>query len=371
MRSDSLNNRSEHTTTAHEELRTTKFAFDTVPEFGKPLEVLAGVWWMRLPISGPIGHVNVYLIECEDGLSLVDTGSNTETIQQLFAQLASLGSPFDQPIRNVYVTHYHPDHIGMAGFFCERGASLHTSRTCWLQSKVLWNEWQDVPNEDELRFVESAGLTGVTLEAYRRRPPSNYRRLVSRLPFLYHRIDEEHKLEIGNYTFQVLKTSGHAADHLSFYSLGHFALTGDQVLPGISSNLSSHPSDPNSDLIADWIKSCKKTAQTLPDDLLCLPGHNSPFYGASSRCRQILSNLERTLDRLLDFLIKPRTAFECLEVIYGRTGKHDELALMIAEAVAYLHHLHRSNHVKFFIANNTKRWIRTGDKNIQIANPEL
>ncbi len=92
------------------------------PVYGQPLAVAPGIWWLRLPLHGSLDHVNVYCIEDQDGMTLVDCGSYLAAIEAIYKRLAELGSPFDRKVHRVIVTHYHPDHIWHGGILCrERG----------------------------------------------------------------------------------------------------------------------------------------------------------------------------------------------------------------------------------------------------------
>jgi len=103
------------------------------PKLGQPVEIANGLWLLALPLSAELDHINVYVLEDKAGYSLVDTGSHVPACQ------AALEKAFSQPpfssraITRVITTHFHPDHIGLAGQVCEQGASLCTSRTCWMQ----------------------------------------------------------------------------------------------------------------------------------------------------------------------------------------------------------------------------------------------
>lgn len=329
-----------------------QIAFEVVPEFGAAMQVADDIWWIRLPLSSALGHVNVYAIEERDGWTLVDTGENTDACKETLTAVFKNGSLSHKPVTRVIATHYHPDHIGLAGWFLEQGASLYATRLCWLYARMLQLDDRDLPCEEQIQFAVRAGVKGVPLEAYRRRRPSHFSQLVTPVPFSYSRLEQGDTLPIGRRKWSVYVGHGHAAGHATLWSDDGIALTGDQILPGISSNLSVHASEPSSDLVTEWLESCKQFSTIASDSTLCLPGHNAPFTGARARCEQLVSNLESVLSRLLQRLQRPATAVECLEAVYRRRLETHEQATLIAETVGYLNHLKKRELVQCELARD-------------------
>ena len=314
-------------------------AFEVAPEFGSALQVAVDIWWIRLPLLSALGHVNVYAIEERDGWTLVDTGENTEQCRAAWQVLLRDGPLANKPVTRVIVTHYHPDHIGLAGWFAERGAAIHSTRLCWLYGRMLQMDDHELPCEEQIRFAERAGVKGMALAAFRRRRPSHFSQLVAPVPFSYVRLEQDDVCEIGRRRWTVHVGNGHAAGHATLWSEDGLALTGDQILPGISSNLSVHASEPDADLVSEWLESCQRLQAVASDATLCLPGHNLPFVGAATRCEQLIANLDLVLKRLLQRLERPATAVECLEAVYRRQLEGHEQLTLIAETVGFLNHL--------------------------------
>jgi len=312
----------------------------TAPQIGQPTEIATGLWLLSLPLSAALDHINVYILEDNQGWTLVDTGSCVPLCQSALENALSQPPFGHRPVTRVITTHFHPDHIGLAGKVCERGAVLVTSRTCWMQTRLLTLDVHPVAQPHEIRFVQNAGMKGIELEAFRRRSPSNYAQIVCPIPAAYQRICEGDTLQIGDRTWTIRMGHGHAAEHVTLWSEDGYVITGDQVLQGISSNLSVHPSEPHADVVSEWIDSCKRFSRLASDDMLCLPAHNIPFYGISARCQQLINSHLTVLDRLLKNLSQPRTAIDCLEIIYRRSLKPHERGLLIAETIGYLNHLY-------------------------------
>ncbi len=327
-------------------------AFEMVPEFGKPMQVADDVWWIRLPLGSVLGHVNIYAIEDPSGWTVIDSGENTDACRAA-VEAIFIDGPFSRkPVTRMIATHYHPDHIGLAGWFAERGAVLHTTRLCWLYARMLQMDDRELPCDEQIQFAVRAGVKGVPLGAYRRRRPSHFAQLVMPVPFSYSRLEEGDKLEIGCRKWTVHIGHGHAAGHATLWADDGLAFTGDQILPGISSNLSVHASEPDADLVSEWLVSCRRLGEIASDATICFPGHNAPFTGAVTRCAQLIDNLESVLERLLQRLERPATAVECLDSVYRRPLDGHEQAALISETVGFLNHLKRQDLVRNELARD-------------------
>lgn len=318
-----------------------RIAFAAPPASGTATEVASGVWWTRLPLSSAIGHVNVYLLEDGAGWTLVDTGANEADCQDALRQTLNQSSFADRPITRVLATHFHPDHLGAAGLFADAGAELWTSRLTWLFGRVFQLDNREPPHLEHVTLAQTAGMSGVALAAYRRRPASDFRRLVAPLPPTYTRLVDGDVVTIGARTWRVLLGNGHAPEHVTLWSNDGLAITGDQILPQMTTNLSVHPSDPNADPVSEWIDACERLAAVADDEALCLPGHQLPFRGAATRCRRLLSSQAAFSERLLACLTRPLTAVECLPHVHRRTPQPHESAAMLAEMIGFLNHLQR------------------------------
>ena len=330
-----------------------------IPEFGVPTEVATGIWWIRLPISLAMNHVNVYLLEDQDGWVLVDTGCDTEECKAvLTSALASVQFAF-RPITRVIVTHFHPDHVGLAGYFTnglesslQPTAKLLTSRTSWHATRLLHIDNPSVPHESHISFMIKAGMTGMELESFKRRRPSKYSDRVAELPNSYQRLRDFDKIQIGERSWQVRTGHGHADEQVTLWSDDNIAIVADQILPAISPNLSVHFSEPQANCVSDWLQSCNEFAQIGDSSTMCLPGHNRPFIGAPARCQQLIENCNQLLDRIENSLAKPKSALEILPLVYRRKLSPYERNLLIGEVIAYLNCLHASGRVSKRVSSN-------------------
>ncbi len=316
-----------------------QIACDFNPDFGVPLLVAPGIWWVRLPVASSLQAVNVYLLEDGKGLTLVDTGVRSAECRE--ALNAALNHPEIQShqLSRIIATHFHPDHIGLAGEHAQAGVELWTSRTTWLNCHFLSSNKQLLPLPPEVAFMQRAGLTGIELEGFRRRAVHRYSASVAPPPDHFVPLVDGQILNIGQRTWRVVMTYGHAAEHLSLWSKD-CVISGDQILPSISSNLTVPYTEAEVDLIGEWLRSCRDLMKFADNEALCLPGHQRPFYGVLNRLSQIDDNIRKTLARLESIAVQPTAAYECVEQVYGRSLSNDEKRLLLPEIVGMLNHLY-------------------------------
>jgi glyoxylase-like metal-dependent hydrolase (beta-lactamase superfamily II) len=127
----------------------------------------------------------------------------------------------------------------------------------------------------------------------------------------------------------------------------NLAITGDQLLPRISSNVSVHPTEPAADPLADWLASCEKLLRELPEDCLILPAHNEPFTGAHTRLRALVDGHHTALRRLVQKLEKgPVRVTDTFVTLFGRAIGEDDMGSATGEAIAHLNYLIRRGEVR-------------------------
>ena len=322
-------------------------AVDTpTPEHGKCEEIAPGVWWARLPIGGSLENANIYLLVEEGGFTLVDCGTNSQACRDALQQILQQEPFRGLSLKRVLVTHHHPDHIGQAGNLAANDVRLVCSRLCWTQARLAWLDDRPRPNEEEIAFAQQAGLDGLAMAAYQRSKLAPFRSRVDHIPSVYEPIGDGDQLQIGSRTWRILVGNGHAAGHLTLWSDDGIGITGDQILPNISSNLSVFPSEYGVDLLDEWITSCSRILEFADNNFLCLPGHGMPFRGIQTRCQQIIRSHEAALKRLHAALATPKKALDCLQAIYLRTPAPHESSNLLAECVGYLNHLRQSGLAK-------------------------
>lgn len=323
------------------------FPWETPPPHGEAVAVAPGVLWMRLPLPMRLDHVNAFALEDDDGWTIVDTGFDNDETRAIWAGLMA-GPMGGKPVRRVLVTHYHPDHIGLAGWFqTTRGAELWTTRTSWLFARMLTLDEQPRPSPEVVAFWRASGMDPALLARRATERPFNFADMVAPLPSGYRRLREGQEIRLGGRAWTVRMGHGHAPEHATLWSLDDaLVIGGDQLLPGISPNLAVHANEPEADPVADWLESCERLAGFARPDQLILPGHKLPFTGLPFRLEQMAQNHRSALDRLEAHLAEPRRGGECFAPLFKREIGPGDYGLALGETVAHLNHLHQTGRAR-------------------------
>jgi glyoxylase-like metal-dependent hydrolase (beta-lactamase superfamily II) len=191
--------------------------------------------------------------------------------------------------------------------------------------------------EDGVRFYRAAGWNEDELDSYKIRF-GGFGKAVSRLPDAYHRMDEGDVFEIGGKPWRVITGNGHSPEHVCLWQEEtKLFISGDQVLPRISSNVSVFPTEPDGDPLTDWLDSCRKLRDALPNDVLVLPAHNEPFYGLHERLDNLIDGHERAIARVLHRLQQsPRRAVDLFGALFARKIGPELMGMATGESLAHL-----------------------------------
>lgn len=322
---------------------------DTLPDVGATIEVAPGVRWVRMPLPFALDHVNLWLLRDElDGLqgwTIVDCGIANDATraawEQVFAnELQGL------PVLRVIATHMHPDHIGNAEWLAQRWAQpgrdcrLWCSATDFYAAHVARGRSGGFGGERSAAFFHSHGLVDEDSLAKIRQRGNYYGSMVSELPASFKRLQNQQAVHIGPHSWQCIDGYGHAPEHISLYGaeLG-VLISGDMMLPRISTNVSVTDVEPESDPLTLYLDSIARL-RALPADTLVLPSHGKPFVGLHERIAQLEAHhVERLADTLQACQARPTSGAELLEVLFKRKLDLHQTSFAMGEAVAHLHRL--------------------------------
>lgn len=327
-----------------------RFPWEAPPGPGEAIQVADGILWLRLPLPMKLDHVNVYALDEGDHWTIVDTGMDLASGREAWNALLS-GPLAGKPVARVVLTHHHPDHVGLLGWFAAKGAEVRATRLGWTLARMLRLDHQEVPPPEQLAFRRRAGMPAEMLDTFARERPFNFSQCTAPIPLGYRAIFEGDVLRLGGRDWRVHFGHGHAPDHATMWTEdepGGLVLAGDQIIPGISSNIGVYPSEPEADPLAEWLESCARLRRVADGtDPLILPGHKLPFRGVDFRLAQLIDSHHGALSRILSALREgPRTAAELFTPIFKREIGGSQYGLALAEAVAHLNHLHRAGRVR-------------------------
>jgi len=308
-----------------------------VPEIGETIEVAPRVHWLRMPLPFALEWINLWLIDDGDSWSVVDTGMPTEAGKEAWRGL--LETRLDgKPLKRLLVTHMHPDHVGNAGWLQRKtGAELWMSRLEYVTCRLLCADTGREAPKAALDFYRRAGWDDDALRRYKERF-GRFGMGVSQMPDAFGRLSHDDRFQMGGQTWQVIVGSGHSPEHACLYCAElNVLISGDQILPRISSNVSVHPTEPDANPMRDWLESCARLKEAVPEDVLVLPAHNEPFTGAHARLQALIDGHEKGLVRLKKRLGEsPRRVVDVFPALFARKIGPDLLGLATGEALAHL-----------------------------------
>lgn len=321
-----------------------EYPFAEPPAPGATAEVAPGVHWLRMALPFALDHINLWLLEDGDGVTIVDTGLGNAPTRALWDRIfaQSVGAkPRMDNVGRVLVTHYHPDHAGNAAWLCERtGAQLWMTRGEYLTVHAAMHGAAGYSAESQKRLFLANGLGEAQASELLSRG-GLYRKLVPEFPFSHRRLFEGERIAVGGREWRVMVGYGHAPEHASLFCPSLNALiAGDMLLPRISTNVAVRPVDPWSNPLHAFLESVRRYL-ALPRDVLVLPSHGMPFRGAHERVAQLEAHhAERLAELRAACAQAPRAAADVLEVLFKRKLDTGQIFFALGEAIAHLHYLH-------------------------------
>jgi len=306
------------------------------PAPGEPFKVADGVYCARFSMPMSLDHINLWLLEDGAGWTVVDTCLNMSSARATWEKLFD-GFMAGKPITRVICTHLHPDHVGLAGWLTERfDCRLWMSREEFLMCRAMTADTGREAPDVALRFYRAAGYTEEQLESYRRKF-GNFGRAIAPLPDSFRRLVDGETITIGDRYWQIIGGSGHSPEHAALYCPAlKLMISGDQVLPRITPNVSVFPTEPEGNPLEEFLRSSARIRELLPDDLLVLPAHEAPFKGLHLRMSQLIESHEEDLNSLFRFLDEPKRAVDCFPALFRREIKGDSMGLATGETLAHL-----------------------------------
>lgn len=329
--------------------RELEYPWGEHPAPGTTQEVAPGVRWLTMPMPGSLSHINLYLLEDDAGWYVVDTGLSNDSTKELWERIfeSELGG---RPVIGVICTHMHPDHTGQADMITDRfRCPLYMTRAEYFHARSFANNGRS-PNDSWIgaKFYKRAGMPDEYMDQMRKAWSERAADSMSMptMPPGYERLQEGTVLTIGGRDWRIVVGSGHSPEHACLYCAAlKIMISGDQILPIITSNVSVMPTEPNANPLLDWMDSHDKFL-TTPADTLVLPAHNLPFYGVRERLRGLIGHHDDRMLAIEEACVEPQIAKDLLPVLFSRELDPRQMMMALGEAIAHVHLLIHRNRIE-------------------------
>lgn len=316
------------------------FPIAVPPPPGWVTDIAPGIRWLRLPLPYRLDHVNIYLIENEGGWTALDSGLGDDPCRE--AWQAALAGPLKrQGLKSLIVSHFHPDHVGLAGWLCERfGLDLAMPRPEYLHSLLLQFAPADYGEEVFRPFYKRHGLSAEATEVVLSRG-HEYLHRTTGVPASYRRIKHGDTLAVGEREFQVMTGGGHSLEQAMLYRpQERIFLAADQVIARISPNVSVHPMEPGLDALGIYLDSLRAIRTTVAPDVLVLPGHGLPFHGLHDRVDELIFHHgQRCGEIAVACKDVPLSVAEIVPFLFSRALDAHQTGFAFGEVLAHVNHM--------------------------------
>jgi glyoxylase-like metal-dependent hydrolase (beta-lactamase superfamily II) len=322
---------------------------DAVPQPGHTLDIAPGVKWVRMGLPFALNHINLWLLRDEldgrAGWTLVDCGITNDATREAWERL--IAEEMDGlPLLRVVVTHMHPDHVGLAHWLTARFSTpdqpcrLWMSATDYHGARLASQSTTGFGGDAAAAFFASHGLTDPDSVQKVRQRSNYYASMVPQVPVQYRRMMGGQAIAIGGREWQCIAGYGHSPEHISLYAPAlELLISGDMVLPRISTNVSVYDLEPEGNPLPLYLASVGALA-ALPESTLVLPSHGQPFLGLQVRAQQLVRHHDERLGEVIAACTEsPRSAADLLPVLFKRPLDLHQTTFAMGEAIAHLNAL--------------------------------
>lgn len=331
---------------------------DESPAPGTLIDIAPGVRWARIPMPGSLDHINSWILGEDSALTIVDCGLMLEPCSAAWKAL--FAGPLEAArVERILCTHMHPDHIGLAGWLARRfDVPLAMTRGEWLQARLMLTDMRDAPPDEVSAMQKAAGWDADAIDHARAQGWSRLGQVIFRLPYGYQRLVDGQLLHISGQHWRVVVGSGHSPEHACLWNeAAGILISGDQILPRISSNVSLNAGEPEGNPLGEWLASIDKLL-SLPDDLLVCPAHGEPFYGFHARLQALKAEHLERLDVLADALGEAQRAVDIFPLLFRRPIGDKQRGLATGEALAHLRWLEVAGRIRRETRDDVWWWRR-------------
>jgi glyoxylase-like metal-dependent hydrolase (beta-lactamase superfamily II) len=322
------------------DIQALTFPHAAPPAPGEVTRIAQGVLWFRLKLPFQLNHVNIYLMEDDDGWLVLDTGLATDDCRLGWDSILS-GPLQGERLSRMLVTHFHPDHVGLAGWLAQSfGLPLAMPRTEYLYHLMAAHGRGDMYDAAHREFYHSNGLSPEMTDMILGRGLS-YLRLTTGVPSSYERIKHGDTQRVGGRDFEILTGGGHALEQAMLHqSADRLFFAADQVIARISPNVSVHPVEPEEDPLGIYLHDLRALRAMVPHDVLVLPGHGLPFHGLHARIDELTDHHAVRCERVADACrAQPLTAAELIPALFVRLLDPHQTGFAFGEVLAHVNYM--------------------------------
>lgn len=328
--------------------------WDRPPPLGEAREVAPGVHWLRMPLPFALDHINLWLLEDGDDWVAVDTGFPSRQTKTAWESLLA-----GRRVGRICVTHFHPDHVGLAGWLAQKEAApVLMSRLEFTTAHLVKDLSDDAFNAGVEAFYRRHGLEEERLTPLLREGNS-YAASVTALPEEHEALRQGDRLVVGGRVWEVVVGEGHAPEQATLYCEAlKVLIAGDMILPEITPNISTEFFDPEANPLEDYLRSLTRF-EGLAKETLVLPSHRLPFQGLKTRIAQLRRHHEERLQRLREALESgPKTAAELIPALFDREIEGYGVYFAMGEAIAHADYLAARGEIERFEEAGLARYRR-------------
>ena len=309
-----------------------------IPQPGHISRLADDLYWARFELPFRLNHINLYMLDTDDGWVLIDCGINNKHTKEHWDMLLN-GPLSQQRVCKILVTHHHVDHIGFCGSLRNMtGAEAWTSAKEDEHARWLYaHEPVDFAALMVKTYLQY-DLPKSAIEEVRHRG-SRYREKCSILP-PFNLVEEGYQITTKGGIWTARIDKGHSDAHISLMDRDrNLFISIDFLLPRISPNISADIRDTDDDLLANYFQYLTEM-QTLPGDMHIFPGHDWPFIKGNLRAQELIKHHHVRLDQLEEAAkTAPLTVSLAMDVLFGRMFGEHEMYFASGEARAHLNNL--------------------------------
>lgn len=337
------------------------FPIDYPAVDGEPLELIPGIYVIKMPLQMNLSHINVYLLERDDGFLIVDTGIPNEPTISHWRRLADTFFK-EKPVVGILCTHFHYDHAGLAQFLSGLfHAPVHMSFGEYYTLRSLAVEHRDERIAAQRQFLCDMSVPMEICASIAKMCSADP--YVTYKPKQFVRMHQNSMYEAADRTFRTLTGRGHSPEHICLFSdnasstssenaegdeyFPAVLIAGDQLLPDISSNIFVPDTEPFADSLQHWFDSLNMLFN-LPENTLVLPSHGSAFVGIKERVVQLKNHHQDVLDNIIRHAKNARhfTPFDALKWVFPHIHKPVDIMLAQSEVMAHINYLVSTNQLR-------------------------